>query len=173
MADEEKEVAVEQPQGNNMLKILMGAVILIVGVVGGLFAADFIADDKGTDATEAVGVEGSTEVATANTVDFEAVDTVMFNVGHFDINLNDSNNGSILQLEVFVECEPSVQTRLQSKHVQISDAIVMFTSEYTAESLSGMEGKMDLRDEILLRVNAIMKPQRVERVYFQKFLIGQ
>lgn len=173
MADEEKEVAVEQPQGNSMLKILIGAVILIVGVVGGLFAADFIADDKGTESAAAVGVDGATEAVTAGPVNMESVDTTVVSVGDFNINLNDSNNGSILQLEVFVECEPSATTRLESKKVQISDAIVMFTSEYTAESLSGMEGKMDLRDEILLRINAIMKPQRVERVYFKKFLIGQ
>ena len=79
----------------------------------------------------------------------------------------------ILNMSISVECDNTVTEKLDKKKAQIRSSILTFTSEYTVSSLSGLEGKMDLRDEIQLRINAIIKPHRVERVYFTKFIIGK
>lgn len=168
---EEKDVIEPEAKSSSMPMILVGALTLVIGGVGGLFASDFIGGDE--------TVETATENATSSessdngTVDLDDAGTVVYPLGDFSINLKDASTMRILQMSISVECENSVEGRLDSKKEEIRNAILMFTSEYTVESLSGLEGKMDLRDEIQLRINAIAKPHRIERVYFTKFIIGK
>ena len=99
--------------------------------------------------------------------------TEVLQLDDFSINLKDGSSMRILNMSIALECDNTVLEKLDKKKSQIRHAILTFTSEYTVSSLSGLEGKMDLRDEIQLRVNAIIKPHRVERVYFTKFIIGK
>ena len=170
MADE-KDVIEPEVKSSKMPIILVGALCAALGGVGGLFASDYI----GGDETEEVATESATssEMTEADTVPLDDADTLVYPLGDFSINLKDASTMRILQMSISVECENSVEGRLEKKKDEIRNAILMFTSEYTVDSLSGLEGKMDLRDEIQLRINAIAKPHRIERVYFTKFIIGK
>lgn len=169
---EDKEMVAEEPKSSNMPMILVGVIAVVIGIVGGLFASDFIGGDAETEevtesATESVASE------TDGTVSVDDATTIVVPLGEFSINLKEASTLRILQMSISVECETSVESKIAEKTPEIRNAILMFTSEYTVNSLSGLEGKMDLRDEIQLRINAIIKPHRVERVYFTKFIIGK
>lgn len=170
MADE-NDVIEPEVKSSSMPMILVGALTLVIGGVGGLFASDFIGGDETAEVASenAAAADGGT----TETVTLDDAGTVVYDLGEFSINLKDASTMRILQMSISVECETSVEARLESKKQEIRNAILMFTSEYTVESLSGLEGKMDLRDEIQLRINAIAKPHRIERVYFTKFIIGK
>ena len=169
---EENEMVVEEPKSSNMPMILVGVLTLVIGAVGGLFASDFMSDDAANDETASSATE-SAVTASDGTVSVADATTVVTPLGDFSINLKEAATLRILQMSISVECESSVDATVLEKTPQIRNAILMFTSEYTVNSLTGLEGKMDLRDEIQLRINAIIKPHRVERVYFTKFIIGK
>ena len=169
---EENEMVVEEAKSSNMPMILVGVLTLVIGAVGGLFASDFMSDDAANDETASSAAE-SAVTASDGTVSVADATTVVTPLGDFSINLKEAATLRILQMSISVECESSVEATVLEKTPQIRNAILMFTSEYTVNSLTGLEGKMDLRDEIQLRINAIIKPHRVERVYFTKFIIGK
>ena len=169
---EDKEMVAEEPKSSNMPMILVGVIAVVIGIVGGLFASDFIGGDAETEEVTESAVE-SVASETDGTVSVDDANTIVVPLGEFSINLKEASTLRILQMSISVECETSVEAKISEKTPEIRNAILMFTSEYTVNSLSGLEGKMDLRDEIQLRINAIIKPHRVERVYFTKFIIGK
>ena len=165
---EDKEMVAEEPKSSNMPMILVAVLTLVIGLLVDSFASDFI----GGDAESVEATESATESVVSEadgTVSVDDATTTVVPLGDFSINLKESSTLRILQMSISVECETSVESKVVDKTAEIRNAILMFTSEYTVESLTGLEGKMDLRDEIQLRINAIIKPHRVERVYFTKF----
>jgi flagellar FliL protein len=172
---EDKDMVAEEAKPSNMPMILVGVITLVLGAVGGLFASNMMSGESDTEeatesATETVAAEGTTGSGTVSIAD---ANTVVTPLGDFSVNLKEAATMRILQMSISVECETSVEATITEKTPEIRNAILMFTSEYTVNSLTGLEGKMDLRDEIQLRINAIIKPHRVERVYFTKFIIGK
>ena len=171
MADE-NEIVAEEPKAAAGIfpMIVVGLIMLILGAAGGTFLPDLLNPDSKDDVVE------STDDATAEndgTVNLDDAQTEVFPFEDFSINLKDASSMRILNMSISVECDNTVTEKLDKKKAQIRSSILTFTSEYTVSSLSGLEGKMDLRDEIQLRINAIIKPHRVERVYFTKFIIGK
>jgi len=168
MAEETENIAEPKERGMQPV-ILAGLLMLIVGVVGGIFAADLV---KGEDDTTGADVSATAGVSGAGSA-VVVPDTTTHDLGEFSINLKDPSTMRILQMSIVLECETALVAEIESKTPQLRDSVLMFASEYTVTSLAGMEGKMNLRDEILMRINSILKPARVERVYFTKFIIGK
>lgn len=167
MADE-NEVIAEGKEGRGLQPVILASLLtLILGAVGGIFAADYV---NGTDGATNESTPSADDELTEGTV---ITETTTYDLGDFSVNLKDPSTMRILQMSIVLECESGSVMKLEEQTSQLRDAILMFTSEYTVSSLSGMEGKMNLRDEILMRINAIVKPERVERVYFTKFIIGK
>ncbi len=171
---EDKDMVAEEAKPSNMPMILVGVITLVLGAVGGLFASNMMNGESDTEeATESATETVAAESAGNGTVSIADANTVVTPLGDFSVNLKEAATMRILQMSISVECETSVEATITEKTPEIRNAILMFTSEYTVNSLTGLEGKMDLRDEIQLRINAIIKPHRVERVYFTKFIIGK
>ncbi len=171
---EDKDMVAEEAKPSNMPMILVGVITLVLGAVGGLFASNMMNGESDTEeATESATETVAAESTGNGTVSIADANTVVTPLGDFSVNLKEAATMRILQMSISVECETSVEATITEKTPEIRNAILMFTSEYTVNSLTGLEGKMDLRDEIQLRINAIIKPHRVERVYFTKFIIGK
>lgn len=171
---EDNEMNPEEVKSSSMPMVLVGVLTLVIGAVGGLFASDFMSDDTDEETAEVSATESvDASQGSSGTVSVADANTVVAPLGDFSINLKEASTLRILQMSISVECETSVEATITEKTPEIRNAILMFTSEYTVNSLTGLEGKMDLRDEIQLRINAIIKPHRVERVYFTKFIIGK
>jgi flagellar FliL protein len=169
MAEENENEIVDEKSGvGTPMMILGAAVLLVLGAVGGILGADMVNGEAGETPSEAT--EEGEELADGTRV---VAETTTYDLGEFSLNLKDPSTMRILQMNIVVECEADAVQKIEEQRAQLRDAVIMFTSEYTVSSLAGLEGKMNLRDEILMRVNAILKPQRVERVYFTKFIIGK
>ena len=170
MAEENENEIVEEKGGVGLPTVILGTLGgLLLGAMGAIFGADLI-NDKADPASEDAAVENGEELADGTRVKAK---TDVVDLGEFSLNLKDPSTMRILQMNIVVECEPDTVDEIGKNKAQLRDAVIMFTSEYTVSSLAGLEGKMNLRDEILMRINAILKPQRVERVYFTKFIIGK
>ncbi len=190
MADEDP-----KPSSGMVAKIAIPLVAALVGggagVAGMMFMGGGKAAPKEAEAAEAEGeaaapegeakAEGEGEAKAeaapegeakaAGTAKEGATGPVITPVGSFTVNLRGSGGGRVLRLEVSVESSAAHATILAGKSAQIRDSIITAVSDYTWSELEGTDGKVRLRDELLVRVNGITEPARVQRLYFTQFVV--
>jgi flagellar FliL protein len=51
------------------------------------------------------------------------------------------------------------------------DSILLLASDYSYTELEGIDGKYRLKDDIHTRVNAVLEPIKISRVYFTEFVV--
>ena len=54
---------------------------------------------------------------------------------------------------------------------QLRDGILLLLSSKSMEEIQGIEGKIALRSELVMRVNQILKQGKVRNLYFTEFVI--
>ena len=142
---------------NEALRLTLG-LGLTLGLLGGVWflAYDFFKPKAAAEQKEKPAVKKEA------TVDMEP----------FVVNLGGQNPGRYLRasLSLVLRDETDRQGVKQSG-ARIRDGLIMLLSNKSAERLLAAEGKSDLRDEIVERVNAAAGDELVQAVYFREFLI--
>ena len=168
MSPEVVEVDVEE-QKKSKLPMILGVLTLLVLAGGvGFAVSTFTGGDK-TKADERSGQSGASSASSSS--DPLGAQLVVVSLDEFAVNLRESGGGRVLQMTVQVESTPLLEDKIVDRKAQIRDAILLLASDYSYSELEGMEGKMRLRDEVLVRINGVLSPDRVERVYFTQFLV--
>ena len=159
----------EEIQVGNRSKVpfILGAVaVLIIGIGLGwavsllTAASDPAADDPAAAEKSDDGEQGTQEVGTA-----------MTNLGNFTVNLRDSAGGRVLQMEIQVESDKESVVKVEERMPQLRDSVILLASDYSYTELEGIDGKFRLKDDIHARVNAVLEPIQVRRVYFTEFVV--
>jgi flagellar FliL protein len=158
----------EEIQVGKRSKLPMILGILGVFIIGGgigwavsmlMAPADPAADEKSSSSEE--GKEEGTE----------EVVTTMTNFGSFTVNLRSSAGGRVLQMEIQVESDAESAVKVNERLPQLRDSVILLASDYSYDELEGIDGKFRLKDDIHARVNAVMEPLEVHRVYFTEFVV--
>jgi flagellar basal body-associated protein FliL len=97
--------------------------------------------------------------------------SVVTNLGTFTVNLRGSGGGRVLRMEVQVDASSASSGTVSERSAQLRDSIITGVSDYTWAELEGVDGKTRLRDELLDRVNGVVAPAAVDRVYFTQFVV--
>jgi flagellar FliL protein len=184
--DKEKDPAKKKEEGTKAggLNILKNKLILfaIIGVVVlGIGAGGFLvfASKSGPDQEEAVaessssapahgeqkeGVKGELEKGGGNTI---------FALDPFIVNLQDNSGTRYLKLTVNLELSGGAGTtdELQAQTAKIRDAVIVLLSSKSYIDIGTVEGKYQMRDEIVERVNQFLVKGRVRTAYFTDFVI--
>jgi flagellar FliL protein len=151
------------------LPFILGALAFFAGGGGiGWGVSAFLSPDDPTAAATAEGEKGSAASASGDQPD---VDTKMTSLGKFTVNLRDSAGGRVLQMEIQVESEMGTAETIEKRMPQLRDSVILLSSDYSYSELEGIDGKLRLRDEIHARINAVMDPAQVSRVYFTAFVV--
>lgn len=169
MADEEvKAEATEEKKSK--LPLIIGAVggaVLLLGLgLGGGYVLFGGSGGGGGESAE----EGGTGSVEASVPDLLPSSEVV-SLGQFTVNLRDSAGGRLLQMELSVECSGDASRQVADREAQLRDAILMLASDYSFLELDGAQGRMRLRDEIHRRINRVLAPAEVDRVYFTSFVV--
>lgn len=86
--------------------------------------------------------------------------------------LNLAEQGRFLKMTMQLElASPGFQTMVTDKAPQLRDTIITLVSSKSVESLTSPEGKMQLKDELLLRVNMAIGKDAVKSIYFTEFVM--
>lgn len=86
--------------------------------------------------------------------------------------LNLAEQGRFLKMTMQLElASPGFQAMVTDKSPQLRDAIITLVSSKSIESLTSPEGKMQLKDELLLRVNMAIGKDAVKSIYFTEFVM--
>jgi flagellar basal body-associated protein FliL len=168
MAGEETDKKDEQGGRSILPLIIVGVVAIVVGLVAGYFLSNQSAD--GEQAEVATQEEGVSSVQASGAPNI--ADSIITQLGSFTVNLKDPTGARKLQMDISVESKNETAASIGSKNAELQNTILLLSSEYTVAMLDGMDGKMSLKDEIEIRINKILDPNRVERVYFTKFIVN-
>ena len=101
-------------------------------------------------------------------------DRSIISLGQFTVNLRGTGGGRVLRAEVKIEVDSIYARNIELHKPQLRDAVLTLASDYTYADIEGLDGKTSLRDELLERLNSLLKADnagRIERIYFTEFVV--
>ncbi len=165
----EVEVEETEPSAPRRGRLAILAVALFFAGAGAGYAASLLltSPDVEESADELTVDEDGTPIEDEAAVQ----DGTILSLGEMSINLRGGGGGRLLRIEVQVEGSSDAVAKCEARQSQLRDAILTVASDYSWSELEGSAGKMRLHDEFLVRINGILRPERVERVYFTQFVV--
>lgn len=158
--DGELETAKKKLSGKKIVLYFVLPAMLLIGAGGGLMATGIVGG--GGNASS-----GEDDAALA------AVNTVFFDLPEMLVNLNTTGRRPVfLKMQVSLELvEEADIERLKSLSPRIIDNFQVYLRELRIDDLRGSAGIYRLREELLARVNAAVRPTKVKDVLFKEMLV--
>jgi len=160
---EGKESGPKKKSGVIKLAIIGVAALVVIG--GGVFAGYkfFSSGSQSGDET----VQEQAEKESAEPQDPKAL---LFPLDPFVVNLG--GPGNFLKITVQLEMSsPLDKVYLEDRIAQIRDSILILMSGKTPDSVVSPAGKLQLKDDINVRVNKALGKNLVRNVYFTEFVM--
>lgn len=162
MADEKDETQIEQPQqpkkgiSKKLLIIIIGAILIVVA--SGFVGYTMLSSGKSKAGEKEIKEEKNREKS------------VLIPLDPFVVNL--SEYGKYLKISMQFELtNESYQAMVKQRIPQMRDVVITHLSSKSAESVLNPEGKFQLKDEILLRVNQAIGKDVFKNLYFTDFVL--
>ncbi len=90
----------------------------------------------------------------------------------FIVNIYDGQDIRYLKVKVEFETSgPEVKGELDPRQAPLRDAILVLLTTKTLQDIQDLQGKNQLREEILAATNKIVPPGKVTKVYFTDFVV--
>jgi flagellar protein FliL len=171
------------PKDNKKLFIIIGAAIIAVAILGA--AAMFLLGGKGDKKAHAqeakveAKAEGGHGEAKAEGgghgeggKEGGAVASTIYPLEPFIVNIYDGQEIRYLKLKVEFElANPQAKADLDAKVAPLRDAILILLTTKTMQEIQDLQGKNQLREQILGSVSKIVPPGKVSKVYFTDFVV--
>ena len=172
MADEE--IKEEGQSAKKGLPIKMIAIGLVIGLaVGGGVAFVLKPDPPAQNiALSKENMGGSKAIKNLEDAEVEEEEGGgIYDLEPFIVNLADVTKIRYLKINIKLEMIRSGYSEdLNDRLPQIRDVLLLLLSSKEFANIRTIEGKMELRDEILQRVNGIYKNNKVKMAYFTEFV---
>lgn len=174
--DEQAPAEVEEGGSKKKLFIIIGAAVavaLVLGVVAFMLMGK--GDKKGKEdvkpeAQSEAKAEGGHGAAAAGGKEGAAASN-MYPLEPFIVNIYDGQELRYLKVKVEMEMAGAVKGDLDARLAPIRDAILVLLSSKTLQDVQDLQGKNQLKEEILIAVNKIITPAKIARIYFTDFVV--
>lgn len=190
MAKEEQASAEVEAEGGGKKKmiIIIGAAVAVAIVLGVVAFMMLGKGDKKTakegeaaqvEGKAAEGAHGAAPAAPAGGHGAPAAGAAaagpaanIFPLEPFIVNIYDGQELRYLKVKVELEMVgPAVKTELDARLAPIRDAILVLLSAKTLQDVQDVQGKNNLKDEILGAINKHIPPGKIAKVYFTDFVV--
>jgi len=153
--DEVKEKEEEKPKKPKLKLIIIGVIVLLLGA-GGFFGYSKYkkANEKDTEKEEQV--------------------SIIIPLRSFVVNLFDKKGIGKRYLKISMELEVAKEEdklKIDNHIPQLRDTVLILLSSQTLKDINTMEGKLELKHEILLRMNQMLGNKTVRRIFFTEFVV--
>jgi flagellar FliL protein len=167
MAAKEEPKTEDAPGGKKKLFIIIGAAAAAVVVIVVVLMMTLGGGKKeGGAAKSSGGGHGG-----GHGGDKSAPSTV-FPLEPFIVNIYDGQEVRYLKMKVeFEMSSPEVKPEIEARQAPLRDAILVLLTTKTLQEVQDLQGKNQLREEILVAVNKILPPGKITRVYFTDFVV--
>lgn len=169
----EEEANKTEPEGRKGGKSKLVLILFAIVALGGIGGGAYVMLGSGGSAEAAKrepdkGAAGGEEGAPAG-VDGEdaivALDT-------FVVNMADENAQRYLKVTMKVEFfGEEVPLRFSRRRAQIRDLLLSLLGSKTVADVRTIEGKQQLREEVIARINRVLEDDVVRAVYFSEFIV--
>ena len=152
--DAEKEQA---PKKSKLKLIIIGVAVLLIGA-GGIFG--YSKYKKGKAANAETNKTGKV--------------SIICPLKSFVVNLQDKKGFGKRYLKVTMQLEVGKEEDkllIGNNNPQIRDTILLLLSSQTLKEINTMEGKLELKQTLLSRMNQILGDGVVRRIYFTEFVV--
>ena len=142
-----------------LMIIILGAILVLGGTAG------FVGYKMLSHKTVAAGEEGGEHGGKEGTAK-----TLLVPVEPFVVNLTEQ--GRYLKVTLQLELSDATQqATVTEKMPNIRDSVITLLSSKSAEAVSGPEGKLQLKDELLLRTNQAVGKDIFKNLFFTEFVM--
>ncbi|MBN2427690.1 MAG: flagellar basal body-associated FliL family protein [Deltaproteobacteria bacterium] len=164
----------EGKKSSGLIKyLLFGSIglVLLVGVgAAGFFLSSsniFGKKDEPQAAAPGQGEQGGQESAVAG-----LQIGPMLDIDSFIVNILDEEGTHYLKAAVTLEVDtPFTLDEINKRMPQIRDAILLQVGNKTFRELADLEGKLQLRAELISRLNEILETGEIKKIYFTDFVV--
>ncbi|GFE59490.1 flagellar basal body-associated protein FliL [Geobacter sp. AOG2] len=161
--------------GNKKLFIIIGAAVavaVILGVVVFMMAGKGDKKDKGKEEAK---VEAKAEAGghggEGGGKEGAAVSNI-YPLEPFIVNIYDGQELRYLKIKIELEMVGAgVKADLDARLAAIRDSILVLLSAKTLQDIQDVQGKNQLKEEILAAINKNIPPGKVAKVYFTDFVV--
>lgn len=182
MAKEEQ--AAEAPaEGGSKKKmfIIIGAAVLVL-VIGGVAFMMMGKGDKKKEGADAHGAPAAAEGGHGAAPPAAggghggaagaAGATAVFSLEPFIVNIYDGQDLRYLKVKIELQmANPGVKAELDGQLAAIRDSILVVLTTKTLQEVQDVQGKNQLREEILSSIGKIVAQGKVSKVYFTDFVV--
>ena len=157
----------ESPKKSPMMMIII--IVLGVLVVGGGAAYFFLLRPAPPQMPAGAGLPGEEAIPG---VEAKVEEKVIHSLKTFIVNL--AGGGGTRYLKITIELEAPnnvVEKELGTKESQVTDTILTLLTCKSYDDIKDIQGKTLLKEEIVSRVNTILRTGRIRRAYFTEFVI--
>ena len=96
----------------------------------------------------------------------------MVNIDSFIVNISDDQESRYLKAAITIEVDgEEAAMELNQRMPQIKDAILLLIGNKTFNELNDLQGKIQLRAELINKINSILLKGKVKRIYFTDFVV--
>jgi flagellar FliL protein len=145
-----------------LIIIIVAAVVLLVGAGVGAFFFLSSSDDKPLTPEQEQALLERQAKEVGPMVDLES----------FIVNILDQGEVRYLKAAITLEADtPEAAAEINQRMPQIKDAVLLLIGNKTFAELSDLQGRLQLRAELLNRVNSLLLVGKVKRIYFTDFVV--
>ncbi len=170
MADKknDEEEVKEKPAKKGPLKLIIIIVVALVVLGGGGFFAWSMFSKGDVEAEDADVAENVSEEDTGE----EEKPAGFLKLDPFVVNLNEDVGTTYLKLTVVLEMDDAESVSgAEVMMPKMRDAVIVLLSSKKFDEIGTVDGKFQLREEIVARVNHILSGNKVKTAYFTEFII--
>jgi flagellar FliL protein len=96
----------------------------------------------------------------------------MVNIDSFIVNISDDQESRYLKATITIEVDgEEASMEVNQRMPQIKDAILLLIGNKTFHELNDLQGKIQLRAELINKINSILLKGKVKRIYFTDFVV--
>lgn len=162
--DIEKEVDQEEapPSGKFPLKWILIGVVVLVLAGGGYVGWTMVKTDPEPAADPSASNPKEPEMAVGQT----------FSMDPFVVNLNETGGKRYLKSKIELEyMEEGVGKELKLRLPQMRDVILLHLSSKTLDEIRSIDGKVELKNALIKRINQVLKQGKIRNLFFTQFVI--
>jgi flagellar FliL protein len=174
MAKDEQATAETEGGSNKKKFIIIGAAVavaLILGVVAFMLLGKGDKKEAGKEGAKTEAKAEGGHGAAAAGKDGAAGASNMFPLEPFIVNIYDGQELRYLKVKVEMEMAGATKGDLDARLAPIRDAVLVLLSAKTLHDIQDVQGKNQLKEEILVAVNKIIAPGKISKVYFTDFVV--
>jgi flagellar FliL protein len=96
----------------------------------------------------------------------------IYSLDTFVVNLSEKGGKRYLKTKIEVEyTHEATHNELVSRTPQIRDSILIILSSKTMQEIQNVEGKLSLKNELLVKINQMLRAGKIRGLFFTEFVI--